>query len=336
MEFVTGTLASVAGILGVPLPVFWGPNVLTTFFLLGALAVLRFVWTFVKAVYKYFLRPGKSLKPYGWAVVTGASDGIGAALVKQLAKRKIEGVVLMARSQDKLDALAEEVTGSTGVFTKVVPVDIGALDSAGARKIAEDLAELDIGLLINNAGVGYDHAKYFTELESERIDAILGVNVYGITALTRELLPGIVARNKAGAVINVSSASGNLSEAMQTVYSASKAYVQAFSEALDKELANTKVRVQCSIPLLVATKLSKIRKASFMVASPSEWASACINAIGYERVSVPQWRHALQFWLTHDVLPRSLVDSFLLSRQKDIRKRALKKKERLAKEAKSE
>jgi 17beta-estradiol 17-dehydrogenase / very-long-chain 3-oxoacyl-CoA reductase len=104
-----------------------------------------------------------------------------------------------------------------------------------------------------------------------------------------------------------------------------------FSRTLNAELACKGVHVQCQVPLFVATKLAKIRKASILTASPSGYARAAVAAIGYEAIVSPFWSHAAQMWIMEN-LPESISTGITFNMHLGIRKAGIKKDERVAKE----
>ena len=141
--------------------------------------------------------------------------------------------------------------------------------------------------------------------------------------MTRLVLPGMLSQ-KRGAIINISSAAGVTTSPLLAQYGAAKSYVEMFSRALNAELKDKGIHVQCQIPLFVATKLAKIRKASLTVASPSGYARAAVAAIGYETVVSPFWSHALQMWALQS-LPEWIGTAITMSMHQGIRKKGMKK-----------
>lgn len=97
-----------------------------------------------------------------------------------------------------------------------------------------------------------------------------------------------------------------------------------FSKSLHAEYSKFNIHVQCQVALFVATKLAKIRHASFFVPSPSDYAKASVRAIGYESMTSPYWTHALQLWAMA-VLPEDIVTYFTHNMHLDIRKKGMKK-----------
>ncbi|MFJ7073660.1 SDR family NAD(P)-dependent oxidoreductase [Streptomyces sp. NPDC098781] len=188
------------------------------------------------------------------ALVTGASSGLGTEFASQLAARGHD-LVLVARSGDRLQELAAELSSAHGVKTHVVVQDLAQPDAG--RKVARELADrsLQIDLLVNNAGFGT--AGRFEEIEPERDHDMLMVNVVALVDLTHELVPGMVERGK-GAVLNVGSTAGYQPSPYLTVYSASKTFVLNFSLALRQEYRGRGVRVTAVCPGPVETKFFQV------------------------------------------------------------------------------
>ncbi|XID90395.1 SDR family NAD(P)-dependent oxidoreductase [Paenibacillaceae bacterium WGS1546] len=188
------------------------------------------------------------MNPYQYqgklAVVTGASSGIGEAYARELAARGCH-VVLVARSKDKLEALAGEIKRKHGVQAYALPSD---LSRAGApRQLAESIAELGLAvdILINNAGFGtYGR---FEDMDSEREQEEIMLNTAALVDLTHRFLPGMLGR-KDGIVVNVASMASFVPCAYSAVYGASKAFVLSFSEALWAETRGRGVRVLALCP----------------------------------------------------------------------------------------
>lgn len=177
-----------------------------------------------------------------WAVVTGASAGLGVAFARRLASEGA-GVILVARSADKLGQVAEELTGTYGVPTRVVPVDLSDRD-ARADLVAE-LRDTPTSHLINNAGFGT--MGEFAEADPARITQELELNTVALTELTRAVVPGMIERGR-GAIVNVASTGAFQPIPTMAVYAATKAYVLRFSIALWEELRPSGVRAIAICP----------------------------------------------------------------------------------------
>jgi short-subunit dehydrogenase len=187
----------------------------------------------------------------GWAVVTGASSGIGRKFALALAERG-HPVLAVARRGERLRALAGEVDAHGGRLEPLV-ADLSA--PAGIEAVVARVAELDVELLVNNAGI----ANYgpFASAPVERERGLVRLNVEAIVALTSALLPQLLARGRGG-IINVASQMAFQPMPYFASYAASKAFVLSFSEALAEELRDTGVRVTAVAPGFVSTEFTEV------------------------------------------------------------------------------
>lgn len=177
-----------------------------------------------------------------WAVVTGASAGLGAAYCRHLASTG-SNVVLVARSAEAMTALASELERDHGVATMVLPTDLTDRDARAA--LVERLDELEVHTLVNNAG--FATLGEFAEIERARVSAEVELNVVALTELAHAVVPQMVARGR-GAIINVASTAAFQPIPEMATYAATKAYVLNFSNGLWGELRRTGVRVVCICP----------------------------------------------------------------------------------------
>ena len=179
-----------------------------------------------------------------WAVVTGASGGIGLDIARELAARGY-ALVLSARSENKLQALAAELRQAHGTRTLVAVADLGM--PGGADNLAQQIARADIApkVLVNNAGIGVYGA--FADTDPARTQQMVDINVGALTRLTALLLPALLQQRPAH-ILNVASTAAFQPGPGMAVYFATKAYVLSFGEALDAELRGTGVRVTTLCP----------------------------------------------------------------------------------------
>ena len=179
-----------------------------------------------------------------WAVVTGASGGIGLEIARELASRGY-ALVLSARSGDKLQALAEELQRAHATATLVAALDLGLPGGADelARRIEQ--AGIEPKVLVNNAGIGLFGD--FADADPVQTREMVELNVAAPTRLTRLLLPALL-RQAPAHVLNVASTAAFQPGPGMAVYFASKAYVLSLGEALDAELAPRGVRVTTLCP----------------------------------------------------------------------------------------
>ncbi|MET0530796.1 MAG: SDR family oxidoreductase [Microvirga sp.] len=187
----------------------------------------------------------------GTALITGASAGIGAVYADRLARRGYD-LVLVARDEAKLNALAAHLKAEAGVNVEVLRADLG--EAEDVRTVETRLQGDDITMLVNNAGVAM--AGPTIDMDAERLEAMIQLNVVVATRLARAVAPGLAQRRK-GDIINIASVAGLRGDqpAISVGYSASKAYLLAFSEGLDSELAPYGVRVQAVLPGATRTEL---------------------------------------------------------------------------------
>ncbi|MCA9551571.1 MAG: SDR family oxidoreductase [Myxococcales bacterium] len=188
-----------------------------------------------------------------FALITGASAGIGRELAHLFA-RDGHDVVLVARSKDKLEALAAELRGAHGRTAHVVPTDLADPAAPTAIFAAVQTLGAEVEFLVNNAGFG-THGP-FVELDPERELAMVQVNIAALLHLSRLFLPGMVARGR-GRVLNVASTAGFQAGPLMATYYATKAFVISFSEAIAHELEGTGVTVTAHCPGATATDFAQ-------------------------------------------------------------------------------
>jgi short-subunit dehydrogenase len=185
----------------------------------------------------------------GTALITGASAGIGAIYADRLAKRGYD-LILVARNQSRLAALAQRLKNETGRSVETIAADLN--DRADLARIETTLRNnTGITLLVNNAGVGA--AGPLLNSDVEKMDEMIRLNVGALTRLTYAAVPALVARG-GGTIINISSIVAISPETLNGVYGGSKAFVLAFSQSLQHELAQKGVRVQAVLPGATATE----------------------------------------------------------------------------------
>ncbi|HYT52631.1 MAG TPA: SDR family oxidoreductase [Gaiellaceae bacterium] len=187
----------------------------------------------------------------GWAVVTGASSGLGREFALALAKRG-QPVLAVARRGDRLRTLADEASAGGG---RVEPLIADLSTAAGIETVLATAAALEVDVLVNNAGV----ATYgpFVSLSPERERELVRLNVEAIVALTRGLLPAMLARGRGG-LINVASQMAFQPMPYFASYAASKAFVLSFSEALAEEVRGSGVRMTVVAPGFVSTEFADV------------------------------------------------------------------------------
>lgn len=242
-----------------------------------------------------------------YALVTGASSGIGAAFARRLRQRG-ERLVLVARRADRLETLAEELGGPPVVET--LPLDLTSPD--GPARLERELAQrhLAIDLLVNNAGAG--HTGRFAEEPLPRILEMIDLNSRSLVEVTRRVLPAMVARRR-GRIVNVVSTAAFQPLPYMAIYGATKAFVLSFSEALAVELAGSGIVVQALCPGLTTTEFQQVagtdrvlfNKTAAM--TPDAVAAASLAALDRGRLRVVVGWHNRLTVFAQRLVPQSLV-----------------------------
>lgn len=186
----------------------------------------------------------------------------------------------------------------------------------------------EIGVLVNNVGLSYPHPELFLDLpfKDKIYTSIINCNVYAITKMCLLVMPGMVER-KRGLVINLSSTAAEIPSPMLTVYGATKSYVTKFSADLAAEYQKYGIVVQCLMPGYVATKMSKIRKSTWMSPSPKDYVKSAVRYIGVEESSTGYFPHALLLGVINFIEGWSTKGArwIIMSMMQTIRMRAIKR-----------
>jgi short-subunit dehydrogenase len=225
--------------------------------------------------------------PSSTALVTGASSGLGVDLARSLAQRGY-GVVLTARRQDRLDTLAQELTSVHGVRAEAIAGDLG--DAAARAALVQQIAGLGltVDILVNNAG--YGSGGEFVGLERESEVAMVRLNCEAVIDLCAIYAPQMAGRGSGG-ILNVASTVSFQPVVRQATYSASKAMVRTFSEALHTELRGSGVAVTCLCPGPMRTEFIDIagvgeaadNAPEFVYETTADMAEAGIGALAANR-----------------------------------------------------
>jgi uncharacterized protein len=246
----------------------------------------------------------------GIALITGASAGIGAIYADRLAKRGYD-LILVARNEARLKALASRLTTDTGRAVETVAADLN--DRAALSKIEAILREnRNITMLVNNAGIGSVASVLNGDVDN--MEAMIDLNITALTRLTYAVAPAFVERG-AGTIINISSVVGIAVELLNGVYSASKSYVLSFGHALQRDLADKGVRVQTVLPAATATEFwdvagyAKQKEATSTMKAEDLVDAALAGLDQGERVTIPTL-HDGDEWTKWEADRRALAPKF--------------------------
>ncbi|KAI0272050.1 3-ketoacyl-CoA reductase [Russula aff. rugulosa BPL654] len=305
---------------------------------LGAISAAVAVSGVISFTYDTFLRPGISLRKFGakkgaWAVVTGASDGIGREFAIQLARAGFN-VLLAARNQAKLDTVVDDIVNacgsdSGGVQTKTFVVDFATADEARWEELLEELKPIEVGVLVNNVGVSHEFPADFVDTSPEELATIINVNVTATLRITSLIAPSMVSRKK-GLILNMGSFAGAAPTPMLAVYSASKSFIRTWTEGLAAELTPKGVIIEHVNTYYVTSAMSKIRRPSLFIPTPKAFVSSVLAKIAPGTIT-PYWTHALVS-AAMGLAPSKVVLAYTHALLKNTRRRALAKQAKLAKQ----
>ncbi|MDQ0390347.1 SDR family NAD(P)-dependent oxidoreductase [Labrys monachus] len=243
------------------------------------------------------------------ALVTGASTGIGATYAERLARRGHD-LVLVARDQARLEILAARLRAETGVAVDVIRADL--TDAADLARVEARLREdARIGLLVNNAGAAAHGG--FANPDIEALDRLIRLNVTAVTRLTGAVVPRFLAEGK-GAIVNIASVLAVVPEFPLGIYSATKAYVLSFSQALQAELGPRGIYVQAVLPAATRTEIWERSGRDVNTLTGVMDVGELVDAafVGFDRrelVTIPPLPDAGQ-WEAFDAARRAMMANF--------------------------
>lgn len=243
------------------------------------------------------------------SLVTGASSGLGEQFARQLAARGSD-LVLVARSADRLAALADDLRARHQITVTSVPGDLSRPDEVS--RIAAFTATTQVDVLVNNAGFGTYGS--FASADHAREHAEMMVNAVAVVDLAHAVLPGMLAR-RSGGIITVASAIAFQPSPLQAVYGATKAFALAFSEALWAETRGSGVRILALCPGPIATGfiagLGDQTAASSAIyrrtASTAAVVSACLRGFDHDGMTVIPGLRTRFLTQGHRFLPRTVM-----------------------------
>jgi short-subunit dehydrogenase len=252
-----------------------------------------------------------------WALVTGATAGIGESFTRLLAENNYN-IVLVARDMPRLEQRARELESKYSIQTHIIQADLAT--DAGCSSVEKYISTNQIDVLINNAGFGINKAFTMSLLEAEQ--QLLDVLVRTPMRLMHVALPLMKERNK-GVVINVSSVASFIAGG---TYSASKSYLTVLSESLHTELAGTHVKISALCPGFTRTEFHQRGRMSMKGLPGFMWLNsddlvvkAWSDALKGEAISIPGWQYQLLVFVIKR-LPRKIVRKVGMNLRKKQRK----------------
>ncbi|HEX7759734.1 MAG TPA: SDR family oxidoreductase [Caulobacteraceae bacterium] len=241
----------------------------------------------------------------GFALITGASSGIGAAYAARLAERGHD-LILVARRRDRLETLAAQLRQDHGRLVEIHPADLGDPDDLARIEALLQTRE-DITVLVNNAGLGAGAPS--VSADAAAVETLIKINVLALTRLCLATTPRFAAQDR-GLIINIGSVIGVIPAPTSAAYSGSKAYVMNFSRSLQIEFSKTNVKIQLVMPGPVRTEFFGDKPPPFpdeLFMSPETLVDIGFRALDQgEQICWPTL-HDLQTWTTFDDARRVLV-----------------------------
>ena len=304
-------------------PVFY---VFSAFGFLGSLYylfnILQFIHIFIR---KSSLPKYKHGDHQSWALVTGATSGIGFGFAQELCKQGFN-VVIHGRNPSKLESLATELREQfPDRSVRIAVADVLRDDTIAAVNAVRDVVQdLHLTVLVNNiGGIGQILAPQFKTLEShteQEITDIIQLNDGFTTQLTRALLP-VLAKNQPSLIVNIGSIVAGLAMPYASVYSASKAYLVSFSRNLSLEMKAEGQNIEV-LAIIVGDTLTEGRHGvtkSYMIPDGRGMAAAALERVGCGRREVcGYFPHAVQK-ASFDVMPEVLLDLFVVGEAKRLK-----------------
>ncbi|XP_033974558.1 testosterone 17-beta-dehydrogenase 3 isoform X1 [Trematomus bernacchii] len=260
-----------------------------------------------------------------WAVVTGASEGIGRAYAFALAEKGMN-VVIMSRTKITLDQLAEEIVDTTGQRVKVIVTDF--MKDNVFSEIEDQIRSLDIGVLVNNVGIlpSFIPCKFLETAQLDQtITTVINCNVKTMAKMCKIILPGMESRGK-GVILNISSGVASIPFPLYTLYAASKIFVERFSQGLQAEYKDKGIIIQAVAPFGVSTRMTAYQQTNVVTLSPEEFVKSSLQYLRAGDKTHGSVCHIVLGWLLQSIpLKVFYAESMLRSLQDYVkRKTALK------------
>lgn len=286
---------------------------------IGLVWSIRFAIKLIRGLNYFFVKSGVNLSQrYGvgsWVVITGSTDGLGKEFARQFAKLRFN-IVLISRTQTKLDAVADEISKEFGVKTKTIACDFSTCHQPGFfDKVTDITKDLDISVLVNNVGI--DSIERFDELSADYIEKTIVVNCWAMTFMMKALVKQMATRNRSS-IINLSSMIGLYPAHHYNIYSASKAFVDMLTRCMSREYNNVDFLSVC--PSEVSTPMTMNKPTDIWTIKTNQCVDWVFNDLGKGYIRTEgHWKHKGQSLLTGAMPPlfHYLWENFILN---DMRK----------------
>ncbi|KAM4575964.1 17-beta-hydroxysteroid dehydrogenase type 3 [Odontesthes bonariensis] len=264
-----------------------------------------------------------------WAVVTGASEGIGKAYAFALAEHGMN-VVIMSRTKATLDQVAKGIGETTGQRVKVIVMDF--TDETVFTRIEEQLKDLNVGVLVNNVGMlpTYVPCEFLdTEELDKTITKMINCNVKTMVKMCKIILPGMENRRK-GVIVNVSSGIASVPFPLYTLYASSKVFAERFSQGLQAEYKDRGILIQAVAPFGVSTRMAGYQQTNIVTLSPEDFVKRSLQYLRAGDKTHGSVCHTILGWLLQSIPLKLLYAEFVLHGLQDYVKKKTRQKESLS------
>lgn len=249
----------------------------------------------------WFALPYSFLTSMGeWAVVTGASEGLGRAYALELAKRGLN-VVIMSRTKETLEQAARTISDTTGRKVKVIVTDFAKENVFG--DVEDQLRELDIGILVNNVGIlpNLIPSRFLDSADLDQdITRVVNCNVRTVVKMCKMILPGMENRGK-GLILNISSGIASVPFPMYTLYSASKVFVERFSQGLQAEYKDKGIIIQAVTPFGLSTRMTDYQSTDMKTLSPEDFVQRSLLYLRAGDKTYGNICHTIMGWILQNI-----------------------------------
>ncbi|EFO27920.1 hypothetical protein LOAG_00557 [Loa loa] len=260
--------------------------------------IYRLMLTLYNLVYPFFLAKPRDLHKLAgakWAVITGATDGIGKGYAFELA-RKGFSILLISRTQSRLDDVKAQIEQETSSEVRTIAFDFSSADiDYYEQSLLSQIRALDIGILVNSVGSTFEYPDLYHKVDGgiKLFKHISVINIIPATVLMAAVLPQMYERDS-GIIINVASSSAYYKLRWFSVYAASKKYVSWLTKIVQEEYAKTNIIIQEVNPMIVVTKLAKVKRPSFFRPKADVYARSAVRTIGIIKHTTGYFAHQIK------------------------------------------
>ena len=293
-------------------------------FVLAAAKIAHWLWLYVGLPLRFSgTRLAERYGPGSWALITGASDGLGKAFAEELARHGFN-LVLVSRTQSKLNCLKDELQ-ALGVQVRTEAVDLSDTSPHTSERLANAVQELDLSMLINCVGATVH--RRFADVPASKLRHLLAVNVTTTATVTHAMLPFLLrhraSTGRRSALLNVGSIVGRFYWPGTQLYGACKSFIDHLTVPLAFEYRN-QLDVLSYQPTVMSTSMATGTEPAAITISPQQAAQAALAHLGHAVTSHGHWRHGL-FAAFLTVLPSARRNAVLLSKALEMGKVELTK-----------